>query len=211
MTGYTSALVEKDMDFPQFAMFCARAMGVCITMRDDPLDAPIPDEFQPEPYHKESLEKALDEYEKLNAMTQAEKIECGTRMRDAAVLETQERKKKHLGEKEGNITKLRDTLAEVESWQPPTPDHTQFKTFMAQQLTDSIKHESGYGEYYDKDIEKTQNMTPLQFWQAELDQANEDIKYHGQKWEEEVKRTKERNLWIKNLRDSLAAHKKARQ
>jgi hypothetical protein len=47
-TGYTSIIEERDhVTFPEFAMRCARAMMPCISLREEPLDAPIPEKLVP--------------------------------------------------------------------------------------------------------------------------------------------------------------------
>jgi len=52
-SGYVHKMLDDKQDFRTFAMSCARAFGALITMRDEPADAPIPDEFKPDPYHME--------------------------------------------------------------------------------------------------------------------------------------------------------------
>jgi hypothetical protein len=61
MTGYVHHMVEKNQTFPQFAMSCARAFGALIEMRDEGMDAKIPDEIKPEPYHKKAAAEARKE------------------------------------------------------------------------------------------------------------------------------------------------------
>ena len=47
-------------------MDCARAFGACIMMRDESVDAPIPEEFKPSTYHIEELEKAKSDLKKVS-------------------------------------------------------------------------------------------------------------------------------------------------
>ena len=65
-TGYTATLMEKGQDFPDFVLLCARAMGATIMLRDEPLDAPIP-EFQPSDYSAKQLEESKEELARLLA------------------------------------------------------------------------------------------------------------------------------------------------
>ena len=69
-TGYTACIIDKESPatFNQFVMGCARAFGACITMRDDPQDAEIPDSFEAGSYHKERLEAAEKDMKRLNKM-----------------------------------------------------------------------------------------------------------------------------------------------
>ena len=41
-TGYTAKIVDGQ-SFPDYVKTCLRAMGVCVSMRDLPMDTPIPE------------------------------------------------------------------------------------------------------------------------------------------------------------------------
>ena len=43
-TGYTAGILEGET-FEQYALQCAKAFGALVMMRDEPSDAPIPDQF----------------------------------------------------------------------------------------------------------------------------------------------------------------------
>src|SRR5271168_1391855 len=58
-TGYTEA-IKDGISFQEFAMRCVRAMGVCITLRDEPSGAPIPERFEPSPSYKDALKSATE-------------------------------------------------------------------------------------------------------------------------------------------------------
>ena len=61
-TGYTDAVGKGEItEFKDYALLCARAFGACVSMRDEPLDAEIPEEFKPNDYHEKSLQKARGE------------------------------------------------------------------------------------------------------------------------------------------------------
>ena len=67
-TGYT-ADIEKGITFNKFIMDCARAFGACITMRDDPHDKEISDEFEENSYHKEQVENIEIKITGVNSLT----------------------------------------------------------------------------------------------------------------------------------------------
>ena len=53
-TNFTYDLYAgNEMTFPEYAMRCARASGMLAGMRDDPIDAVIPDEFEANSYYIE--------------------------------------------------------------------------------------------------------------------------------------------------------------
>jgi hypothetical protein len=57
-TGYTAKLYDGDQKFQDFAMECARAFGALIEMRDEPMNAKIPETFEPSEHHVNGLERA---------------------------------------------------------------------------------------------------------------------------------------------------------
>jgi hypothetical protein len=201
MTGYTQELIDSDLDFTGWAFLCARAMGVCITMRDEPLSTPIPEEFKPSEYHLEAYQKAEATVATLEKMSHAKRISWGNQQKKKQI--------KILGDlavKNDNnriLVKMQLILQKTHEWQPPTEDHKKFKDFMVQQLTDSISSSSSGLNYYKEEQQKLSTRTPLEHFNIELDKARRDVSYHKKEWDEEVKRTEERNKWIKSLRDSL--------
>ena len=64
-TGYTARLCDGEQTFKDFAMLCARACGALIEMREDPMDAPIPEKIKRSSYYDEALSKAVAEYDRL--------------------------------------------------------------------------------------------------------------------------------------------------
>ena len=72
-TGYTAA-IKDGISFNEYALSCARAFGALIMMRDEPADAPIPDEFKPSDYHFKKIEEAKAELARLRAMSPDEAV-----------------------------------------------------------------------------------------------------------------------------------------
>src|SRR5438309_7441629 len=65
-TGYTADVGNgKVTDFATFALTCARGFGALITMRDDPMDAEIPDEFPVDEY---AMRAYIADSERLNEL-----------------------------------------------------------------------------------------------------------------------------------------------
>lgn len=196
-TGYTADVANgKVVDFKEFAMRCARAMVVCIDMRDEPLDAPIPEEFQPSNHYAEKTEKAKQELAELKAMTKKQRKEYidNAKKREKAELE------KYLQEEITENARYEDMMKKVEAWVPPSSDHQYFKEFMKSQLETSMKT----GDYYQrclKDLEKKIDYDTE--FQDILDSAERDVKYYQKQHQEELDRAAEKNKWIKQLRESL--------
>lgn len=204
MTGYTSALCDKNMDFPQFALYCARAMGACITMRDDPADATIPEEFKPSEYDREQLEKWNARLKFLNEMPPDQQEEWAKTALADAIAKEEAFEAKYCAEKQAVIEKCKAMLMEVRAWKPPTEEHDNFKNFMIQQLTDTIQFEGNYEKYAHDTSNHLRSLTPKQFYQEELDEAVEKCEYYRKQWDGEVERAKSRTNWVRKLRESLS-------
>lgn len=198
-TGYTAAITET-MQFREFAMKCARAFGALITMRDDPSDAPIPEEFKPDSYHADAIAKAEADLKELREMDDATKER---RARSAF----EAKSKQHVESlEESRATRRRydRMLREVRDWTPPTPDHQGLKDFMIQQLEESIRFdcwEEGDSEWR----KPPKYLGPGDWWAQQVDQANRDVAYHTREQKAEEDRAAMRTKWVKELRGSLGA------
>lgn len=196
-SGFTAGVAEgKITTFKDFALKCVRGVGVCISMRDDPLDKPIPAKFEPDGYYTEALrtaDKALVRYLALSRDMEAAKKEANIeyKMRLEAWTATKERRFKE-------NERYNKMIAEVEAWQPPTAEHVGFKDFMLVQLKDSVKFDCGdYDTYKPK-------PTDVETWIKEkVENAKSDVAYHTKALEEEEARVAQRNKWLDELRKSL--------
>lgn len=193
-TGYTHAVQSGEItEFKDFALQCARAFGALIMMRDDPLNAPIPDEFTPDDYHIKKIDEAKAEIARLQAMT--------VDQRDVAwrsdYQQQRERHERWEAERREQRARYDAMLAKVEAWEPPTPDHIEMKAFMRQQLTESIKFDCGHDR--EAPVQKSREQ-----WFAEaLAEAQRSVDYHTREHEKEVERAANRTAWIRALRNSF--------
>src|SRR5690349_5311636 len=131
-TGYTADLT-KETTFKEFALRCARGMGALILMRDDPMDAPIPDEFQADNYYVEALEDAQSDLSRVGEMTVDDAAEELKRHN-----KKQEELRADLLEKSVSQREIYDRMVQlVESWKAPTANHEGMKKFMLEQLRGS--------------------------------------------------------------------------
>ena len=72
-TGYTMILTEeKEIDFKEFALRCARNFGALIMMRDEPMDKEIPEEFPVSDYHSKKLNECMEQLEQFKALSYKE-------------------------------------------------------------------------------------------------------------------------------------------
>lgn len=191
-TGYTAA-IKDGITFKQYALGCARAFGALIMMRDDPHDAPIPNEFKPSDFHINALQEESNHLAQLKLMNNAETEAAAT----AAYNKAMQERKARFDERTELRAKYDAMLAQVVAWQAPTPDHVSYKSFMEEQIRESMKWDCG--EFSDAPIQ----LTGAQWLSEEIARAERSIKYHTEEDAKERKRTEERNGWVKALRDAL--------
>lgn len=196
-TGYTAKLMDQGQPFNEFVWQCARAMGALIMMRDDPMDAPIPEKFEPSDYYTKSVREATERLALLNGMTNEQKIAEGKRLRADDVKQHEEWLTKELVENERLEAMERQVLA----WEPPSSDYQPFKDFMLNQLKIS-KHRI---EYQQERIAESRAKSPVDLFSEAVAQAARSILRGQEELANELERTAGRNAWIKQLRDSLAA------
>ena len=192
-TGYTMEINEgKKFTRNDFIMRCARAFGALVEMRDLPMDAPIP-EFQPSTYAIENLERATKELKRIELLTN-----------DKARAELEAEHQKELLSRKiafnKNIElleKYTKLIAEIETWNPPTHEHVELKSFCIKQLNDSIEWDCRTA----LDPFAAPEKPSLEMWIGKkMDFYNREIEYYEKDHRESVKRANGRNEWVKKYR-----------
>lgn len=194
-TGYTDE-IKNGITFQQFAMSCARAFGAFVMMRDESVDKPIPARFEPSTWNKDKLSEAYKELDKVNKMNvlDAEKMALIEFAKEC------KRQQEAISKDRKLMGQYRDMLYKAKQYQPPTPDHIEFKKFMVSQIEGSIEFD-GMEDYY---IDHApQKLTGEEWLAKERNRLLKDIAYHTKENDAEVKRTEGRNKWITDLRGSL--------
>lgn len=194
-TGYTRQLMEKGQTFEEFVLLCARAIGVFVSMRDDPMDAPIPDKFEPIDHYSNELEQNKLLVERLEQMTHEQRVEYGRNQIRGDLARYRQLIQKAAEEN----ARLDEMGAKVKAWNPPTPDHTDLQKFMLEQ----IQRSRNDGDYYNKALVKATETSPLALWHSALSEARRQIAYCVEEQQNEIDRANSKTDWVKQLRDSL--------
>ena len=200
-TGYTSYIKDgKITSGKEFLKLCTRAFGIAVDLKDESLDVPTPNHFEPHPYYERAYKDSLASREKAYSMTLEEVKEDiiskydDNKGRAAKILEWyKDEDKKYL--------KVRE---EVEKWIPPTPEHENLKKFCLEQIDMSLN--TALYEWCEKDINKeldTSDDTIKKCIDILRDNADKQVKRRYEKWQEELKRVEEKNLWMKQFLNSL--------
>jgi hypothetical protein len=195
-TGYTSDIYDgKDISGKEFLMLCARAFGATIMMRDDDLKTPIPENFEINSYYSTNLDKAKKELELYESMA----------LNDAETLSKEEYNNNEVYrmnqiEKIMQMSKRYQTVLDfLLNWNPPTDDHDNLKKFAIEQIKDSME--------FDCEVSYYSTPSKLLSGQEWLDEKIENLKDDVKRYEEDLEKEKDRvngrNLWVKQLRESL--------
>ena len=194
-SGYTAPIYEgKDIEFPEFVMGCARAFGALIDLRDEPADAPIPDEITPSPYYQQNLDRARRRLAEVEAWSDERAAVEAARSNEEAVRDAI----KANARSDALRGRYEAMLDQVEAWEPPTPEHEELKNFMASQIRDSIKHDC-----YETDIPEP--VTAEEHKARELNYARQQVGYYEREMNAEAGRARGRTEWLRALRGSLEA------
>lgn len=191
-TGYTAIIGQKPITFEAFALRCARAMGACVMLRDEPLDAPLPEQFEASGYYAERERDALAEIHRLKAMSPDEAQHAADEEYVREELHVQRANE----ESAALRAKYEQMLACVKAWTPPTKDHEGLKTFMIEQLEESKRFDCHVMQLPTK-------RTPEQWRQEKLADAYSSLGYARQEHAKEIARVEARNQWLADLRKSL--------
>ena len=197
-TGYTASVADGEVtEFNEYAMNCARAMGVAIMMRDEPqgpLDIEKCLDMSSIEHHAKSLAKAFERQK----LTDEELLAKFEPVRQEEIdRHAKSRKKDALTKK-----RYEAMLVKVEAWKPPTSEHENMKKFMREQLVDSIGFDCG-SSYHDEQEEKAEQLTPELYLAQEREAAQWDFDYHTKSLAEAKARNAERRAWIEAFLESL--------
>lgn len=193
-TGYTHKIKPQGgVTFEQFVLDCARAMGACVTLRDEPGGGEaIPEQFEPSDWHSNSLKEAQETLRDLQTASASEIVNrCG--MEHAEAVGRVRLRNMACDEQRQAYEAM---LARVRQWKPPTARHEGLRDFMVQQITESINFDCH------KQSEPTQPV-PKEWLSKQIEECHRLIGYHAAEHAKEVARAADRTEWVRALRRSL--------
>lgn len=197
-SGYTEPVASgKIIEFKEYALLCARAFGACISLRDEPLGLEIP-EFKVNDYYLKRMQETEEEVASLLSMTQEDKeINFNKYVSDA--LKSAEEKLSEQTEIKQRYEKM---LEQARHFDPPSPEHYNYKSFMIEQLKQSIEWDCS-DDYYLGQIIEIKSLSLELWFKLQLYTAQSDLDYYKEQWQEEQDRVDKNNLWVKQLKESL--------
>lgn len=200
-TGYTAFIQDGDITTGKdFLRLCLRNFGMAINMRDEPLSKPVLTQFEPNPYYKKDYEETVEIRNKYRKMTFEEAKKELIEKHKKDIESARKSLDKYIAEDE-RYMKVRD---EIEKWIPPTSEHENIKKFALNQIDISLN--TDIREYCNKELSKNLDVSDEEVY-SYMNDINEfyenDVARAYKRWQEELKRTADKNMWMKQFLDSL--------
>lgn len=194
MTSAYTCVVQNGTvtDLSGFALRCARAFGALVPMRDEPMDAPLPEKLEPSvSHHDERIEKYQNILKAIDLLSEED---CQSKADSSYEVEI-EYYKKRLQERDDEIQRCEKMLVKVRAWRVPEELLT-LKTFMMTQLSQAI----GFLRY---EIENPIHKSGETWRKEEKREARMKVNYHMREKQDEIDRTAKRQEWLDMLRSAL--------
>ena len=188
---------KENCTLEEYAMRCARNFGALIDMREESMDAPIPEKFEINPRYKAELEAAEKEYEDFTALPYPEKIAVLERDYEQTVKKYAKEAKK---ENEKRIVlrgRYEAMLEKINKWEAPTPDHENLRKFMIEQIEDCMEHDCRHWEPIIGDKEDWLNVS------EHINYLRRCMRVARESYQKHVDGVAAKNKWLSDLRESL--------
>lgn len=200
-TGYTAYIENGDITTGKdFLKLCTRNFGIAIDMRDESLSVPTQTHFEPNSYYKKEYDKAVEVCNKYRHMTFDEVKQEMIKSYNDRIASAKKCLEDYKSEDE-KYKKIRD---EIVKWNPPTDEHDGLKKFALEQI--DISMNTSYYKYLEDDLNKELDISDkaVYTYMNDINESYEkDVEMVYRRWQEELKRTAEKNLWMQQFIDSL--------
>ena len=201
MTGYTEQIENGNITTGKdFLKICTRAFGVANSLIEKPLSVPTPTHFEPNPYYKEEYDKAVEVCNKYRQMTFEEAKQDIIKKHNAEITQIKKFLEKYKLEDE-KYKKVRD---EIKEWIPPTPQHKALKNFALDQIDLSMN--TYLYNSLEKELNKELDISDDAVWKY-INNMNasceKNVGEAYEQWQKDLKRTAEKNTWMRQLLESL--------
>lgn len=196
-TGYTASIYEnKETTFEEFVWHCARNFGALLHLRDEPCGAPtlaqaLSDSWGSN-WHEERLVEAKAHLATIQAMTPQEMDAQRLVRHDQAWSDF----RRQVSETNLLRGRYQTMLYWAKAWQPPTSAHENLRTFMIQQIEESLRwdcHPTSPGEMPDLDV----------FRRNLVERATANVTYHAYEAEKARIHEEQKREWVRALHASV--------
>lgn len=192
-TGYTAPIYDnKSITFRDFMLRTARAMMPLITLRDEAMDATLPDALAPSTRHAERATEHRATLDALLALTP----EDAARRCAAEHAEAVEAWRSARARTAALRARYEAMLAQVQAWPAPTPDHEGLKRFASEQIEESIKWDCGTWD-------EPGARDPVTWLAESIADAQRDVERAEEEQRKENEHAAFSTRWLSALRGSL--------
>lgn len=200
-TGYTVYIKNRDITTgKEFLKLCTRNFGIAIDIRDESLSVPTPTHFEPNSYYKKAYDKAVEVRNKYRKMTFDEAKQKMIENYNERIASS----KKYLKDCKSEDEKYKKVRDEVAKWNPPTSEHEGLKKFALEQIDMSMN--TSYCKYLEDDINRQLDVSDeavFAYMNEINEQCEKDVERAYRRWQEDLKRADEKNIWMQQFLDSL--------
>lgn len=201
MTGYTAQIENgKYHNRERFFKALYKGFRCCYGYEGKPLSVPTPTQFEPDPYYKQKYDKAVEVRNKWKQMTFDEAKQKIIEKYNTEITQA----KKSLENYKLEDEKYKKVRNEIVKWNPPTDEHKALKNFALEQIDLSMN--TYIYNYLERDLNKELDISDNAVWKYINDMNASCEKNVGEayeQWQEELKRTDEKNTWMQQFLESL--------
>jgi len=192
-TGYTSTLADGKQSVADFIQHCGRGMGFLVRMRDDPWDAPLPDQWEPSPHYTKRLAELRARKEELSAYTDDELEQACA----AYYAEESKYRKGRIEQNAAQLARYNEMLEKVRAWNPAHPVMVSTRDFAIEQLQKSIDFDCSY------EPAPVEPLSPAEWRSEQYDETIRKIEYYAAEQAKEVARIEGLNEVLAVFKDEL--------
>lgn len=201
-TGYTAYIEDGSIDNGKdFLKLCSRAFGVAVDIKDEPLSVPTPTKFEESPYYKEYFVKSL---KKLCEFLELSDDEIANK-RYEEYLKSIEYYKKCIENHTALNEKYKKIRGEVGAWTPPTDAHRNIKNFAFEQIDMCMPSEDiieACRQKLETPFDDSKDTNEL-YKKDRIESLWWDVKRAYNSWKDEIKRTEEKNDFMRLFLESF--------
>lgn len=159
-------------------------------MRDESLDAELPDKIDPDPYYDKLVREAEVEFDRIEAMTTADARKVIAKLREDSLACY----KKHKKTQDKQRQRYLDMLGHVILWNPRSENLKMLQQFMKEQLEESLR-----GDCTPFNMSRSK-QTPKQWLEEERARAKEALWIAIERRQKNIDDAREATKWLTDLR-----------
>ena len=193
-TGYTAKLARgDDQSVADFIKECGRGMGFMILMRDDPMDAELPEKWEPSDRHDKQIVELQERKSHLNGLHGEALIKAY----DEFYASEENSRERRIEELQKQRERYEAMLKSVKAWDPAHPVMKSTRSFAIEQLEKSIDWDCNYTPA------PVERLSLHDWQQSQFDEVMNKLRYHHKARAEAQSRTDERNAILQVFKAEL--------